>query len=66
MFFIASCHISPYRPPLPLPTEIREADLHRGVVFRAAEEAEKVFQHPAAHHIQAAVRLERQAGQAGR
>lgn len=50
----------------PLYAEICEAHIHRGVVFGAAEEAQKVFQHPAAHCLQTAVCLEGQAGQAGR
>lgn len=47
-------------------TEIYEAYIHRGVISGGAEEAEKVFQHPAAHCLQTAVCLEGQAGQAGR
>jgi len=49
-----------------LRTEICEAHIHRGVLFGAAEEAEAVFKHPAAHCLQTAVCLEGQAGQAGR
>lgn len=45
--------------------EICEAHIHGGFIFGAAEEAEKVFQHPAAHCLQTAVCLEGQAGQAG-
>ena len=58
--------IIPHMPSTPFQTEIYEAYIHWGVLSGAAEEAEKVFQHPAAYCLQIAVCLEGQAGQAGR
>lgn len=49
----------------PIHSEIYEAHIHRRVLSGAAEEAEEVFQHPAAHCLQAALCLEGQAGQTG-
>lgn len=48
----------PSVPSTPCCAEIHETYIHRGVVSGAAEEAEEIFQHPAARCIPTAVRLE--------